>query len=180
MSIENKTRLEVQEILKSCIEEGLKRFGYTRWSAKEFANASFQNADGVVLMNRLRSHRVGWQAHHYIIPTNSLTRVDELIDEQHWQLSVIKKRTNTTTAGDALAEDVADNLVTWFNGVGCEWLRGSGVANLRIDADSVIVYNDNSDLYQKRAVFTVKLQVPKEVKQEQAEIAAVKPTLMPI
>lgn len=180
MSIGNKTRLEVQEILKNCIEEGLKRFDYTRWSAKEFANASFQNADGVVLMNRLLSRRAGWQANRYAVGTGGLARVDELIDEQHWQLSVIKKRTNTTTADDALTEDVADNLVTWFNGVGCEWLRGRGVASLRIDADSVIVYNDNSDLYQKRAVFTVKLQVPKEVKQEQAEMEAVKPRLMPI
>ena len=180
MSVENKNRLEVQEVLKDCIEEGLKRFGYARWSVKEFANASFQNADGVVLMNRLRSHRVGWQANRYTIDADDLARVDELIDEQHWQLSVIKKRSNTTTADDALAEDVADNLVTWFNGVGCEWLRGRGVASLRIDADSVIVYNDNSDLYQKRTVFTVKLQVPKEVKQEQAEMEAVKPRLMPI
>ena len=180
MSAKNKTRLEVQEILKNCIEEGIKRFGYARWSAKEFANASFQNADGVVLMNRLRSRRAGWQANRYAIGAVGLERVDELIDEQHWQLSVIKKRSNTTTADDALAEDVADNLVTWFNGVGCEWLRARGVASLRIDADSVIVYNDNSDLYQKRAVFTVKLQVPKEVKQEQAEMEAVKPRLMPI
>lgn len=180
MSIGNKTRLEVQTILKSCLEEALGRFGCSRWTVMEFANASFQSADGVVLMNRLRSRRVGWQGHRYGIQDDVLTRIDELIDEQHWQLSVIKKRSNTTTADDALAEDVADNLVTWFNGVGCDWLRARGVANLRVDADSVIVYNDNSDLYQKRAVFTVKIQVPKEVKQEQAEMAAVKPRLKPI
>lgn len=164
MSEANKGRLEVQEILKGVIEKGLAATGHEGWIAMEFANASFQRANSIVLMNRLRSKRVGWQGRKYEPTVGELRRVDEYIDEQHWQLSLIRKRKNDTTHGDELVEDAADDLVAYFNGYGCDDFRKHDIGMLRIDADSVIVYNDNSDLYQKRAVFTVKIQVPKELK----------------
>ena len=69
--------------------------------------------------------------------------------------------------------------MTWFNG------RGARIAhirdgNLRIDSDAVIVYNDNSDLYQKRAVFTVKIQVPKELKSGKSYMDTLVPKIMPV
>ena len=160
----NKGRLEVQEILKEVIEKGLAATGHDGWIAMEFANASFQRANSIVLMNRLRSKRVGWQGRKYEPTVDELRRVDEYIDEQHWQLSLVRKRRNDTTQGDDLVEDAADDLIAYFNGYGCDDFRKRNIGMLRIDADSIIVYNDNSDLYQKRAVFTVKIQVPKELK----------------
>lgn len=180
MSTANKNRLEVQKIVRDNIMAGLTALGYTGWDVMEFANASLQKVDKAVLMNLVRNNRVGWQGHRYEGVPNALNRVDEWIDEQSWQLHIICKRTTATTVADVLSEDVADNLITWFNGAGADLFRKAGVAPLRIEYSSVIVYNDNSDLYQKRAVFTVKIQVPKELTQEQADIAAVKPRLMPI
>lgn len=181
MSTENKNRLEVQKILMDSIKECLTAFGIAGWGVSEFANASLQSADKIILVNNIRNERVGWQSRKYDSDIhNVFHRTDELIDEQSWQIHTIAKRNDRTTVADTLAEDMANNLITWFNGFAVDGLRSKGVAPLRIDTENVIVYNDNSDLYQKRAVFTVKLQVPKEVKITQAEMAAVKPKLMPI
>ena len=179
MSTANKNRLEVQKILRDNIIAGMTALGYTGWGVMEFANASMQKADKVVLMNLIRNNRVGWQGHRYEDVANAFKRVDEWIDEQSWQLHIICKRTATTTVADVLPEDVADNLITWFNGVGADLFRKSGVAPLRIDYSSVIVYNDNSDLYQKRAVFTVKIQVPKELTTNQDEMTPKNPYVLP-
>jgi hypothetical protein len=54
------------------------------------------------------------------------------------------------------------------------------MSSLRIDADAIFVYNDNSYLYQKRAVFTVKIEVPKEMKSEDIELDALLPKILPV
>ena len=132
MSEANKGRLEVQEILKEVIEKGLAATGHDGWIAMEFANASFQRANSIVLMNRLRSKRVGWQGRKYEPTVDELRRVDEYIDEQHWQLSLVRKRRNDTTQGDDLVEDAADDLIAYFNGYGCDDFRKRNIGMLRI------------------------------------------------
>ena len=181
MSVQNKNRLEVQKILVDSIKECIRLFADSEWGVMAYADASFQKADKIVLVNLIGTERVGWQSRKYDSDIhNVFRRTDEFIDEQSWQIHTIAKRNNKTTVANTLAEDMANNLITWFNGFAVDGLRSKGVAPLRIDTENVIVYNDNSDLYQKRAVFTVKLQVPKEVKITQAEMAAIKPKLMPI
>ena len=62
----------------------------------------------------------------------------------------------------------------------CDEFRKNRCANLRIDPSSVIVYNDDSDIYQKRAVFTMRLQVPKEYSYGQDFLDTIKPDIEPI
>lgn len=166
MSASNKTRYEIQKILADCLKAGLAALiGEDHgFGVMEFAQASFQKADRIVLMNLARSNRIGWQGRKYPVDGDELKRVDEWIECQHWQFHVILKKLSSPTVDTMQADDVASMLITWFNGRGVEFLRERGVANERVDASSLVVYNDDSDLYQKRAVFTVKLQVPKEVK----------------
>lgn len=183
MSAKNRTRLEVQKILRRVILDGLAYAGYQEktstldgWECVEYGNSSIQSMDRVVLMNLLGSERLGWQEVNYDQIDSNFKRKDGWNEEQSWQLHIICKRKN----GIEMPEDVASNLVTWFNGPGCGELRKKGCASSRIDSDSVIVYNDNSDLYQKRVVFTVKIQVLKELTMAEVEADAVKPKTMPV
>lgn len=180
MSDANKNRLEVQQIVKGAVSAGLAAMGYGGWTVQEFASASFQSADKVVLINLIRSARVGWQASSLVANDDYVARKDEWIEEQSWQIHCINRREGKVTGKEVLAEDIAGMLVTWFNGPGCDYLRMKGCASLRIDGDSIIVYNDNSDLYQKRAVFTVKIQVPKELTTGDIALDAIIPTVKPI
>lgn len=178
MSLENRTRLEVQTVLRSCILEYFTKSSQDGWDAVEFGNFNKVKADKVVTMNYIRSKDVGWQ--HCVYAGSPLLRKDRKITQQDWQIQVILKRSASTGDGAILAEDIADNLIMWFNGMGCEYLRKNGMANLRIDTNSVIVYNDNSDLYQKRAVFTVKIQMQKELTIRDIEANAIKPKVKPV
>lgn len=180
MSELKKSRLEVQAILKSCIEDGLEFMQRPGWAVMEFANASFQKADRVVLMNLVGGRRVGWQGRSYGVEDNELTRHDNWFEEQRWQIHCVCKRKQAAVPTDQFPEDAASDLVAWFNGRGCDVLRKSKMSNLRIDSDSIFVYNDNSDLYQKRAVFTVKIIVPKEVSAGEIELDALVPKIYPV
>lgn len=182
MSEESKTRYEVQKIISDSVKRCISLYlpDQTGWGVMEFGQASFVSADKIVLLKPLRVRRLGWQGQKYITAVAGLKRVDEYIEEQHWQLHVILKKSDNPQIADMQADDVAGILVSWFNGPGCDNLRQSGVANTRIDTNQIMVYNDDSELYQKRAVFTVKIQVPKELSIPQVEMAAVKPKLMPI
>lgn len=186
-----KTRLAVQRILRNCIMDGMSFYGISGWGVMEFANASFQSADSIILMNMVRSSRVGWQSEKYSMKDIgdgssgesggvALCRTDEFIEQQDWQIHTVKKRTADMNEHDILAEDMSGILVTWFNGRGCDYFRKFGCANLRIDSDSIIVYNDDSGLYQKRCVFTVKVQVPKELTARQDVVELLIPDVMPI
>lgn len=174
MSAENKTRYEIQKILSDCIKLGLNAYigeGHG-FGVMEFAQASFQKADKIVLMNLVRSNRIGFQGYKYPILNDELKRTDEWIECQHWQFHVILKRDSNPTIETRQADDIASILIAWFNGRGCEFLREYGCANERVDASSLVVYTDDSDLYQKRAVFTVKVQVPKELTLNQPDMSA--------
>lgn len=182
MSDKNKNRYEMQKIVRNAILDGLSKYigANHGFDAMEFAQASFVKANRVVLMNLVRSKRVGWQGIKYGINGGNLKRTDEWIEEQSWQLQVIIKKLSSPQITDLQADDVASMLITYFNGVGADFLRKSKVAPLRIDNNSVIVYNDDSELYQKRAVFTVKLQVPKELTIGQDELSSLKPNVKPV
>ena len=164
MSEKMKNRLEVQKIIRGNILSGLETLGYSGWDVKEFANAHMTKADKVVLLNYIRSVRVGWQGKRYAVEDDSLRKSEEWISEQHWQIHCIAKRPSSPNAITVLSEDIADILVAWFStSESVDMFRRNGVAPLKIRGNDVIVYNDNSDLYQNRAVFTLKLQVPKEI-----------------
>ena len=182
MSANNKTRYEIQKILSDCIKSGLVTLvGESHgFGVMEFAQASFQKADRIVLMNLVRSNRIGWQGRNYHMVNDMLKKTEDWIECQHWQFHVVLKKLPNPTIETLQADDVASMLITWFNGPGSEFLRTRGVANERVDASSLIVYNDDSDLYQKRAVFTVKLQVPKELTIGAEVIDAVIPKVKPV
>lgn len=182
MSASLKTKYDVIKILRDVINAGLADMRMTGWDCMEYAQASFNNADKIILLNNIQNRRVGWQGEKY---ANSITgefeRVDEWIEEQSWQVHIVLKRTTApVSASTVTAEDVADLFVAWLNGRGMSLLRNSGVAPLRIDTETIFVYNDDSDVYQKRAVFTVKLQVPKEYRSEQDALDLIKPDIEPI
>lgn len=181
MSNSFKNRLEVQKIIRDVLSAGIEAMSLGEWDIMEFGNASFQRADKIILMNLLRSTRVGWQSTSYGDIDGVFSRTENICEEQSWQIHTICKRKNDTTLDDILAEDVATKLILWLNGeTGMAMLRQRGVAPLRIDAESILVYNDNSDLYQKRAVFTVKIQVPKEMSFGEIQAEAIKPDVKPI
>lgn len=180
MSTECKTRLEVQKILKANISTGLTKLNQTGWAIQEFANASFVKNDKVILLNLISADRAGWQITSYGISGNSLQKSDEWIELQSWQVHVILKRNDNITDASILAEDVCQMLIAWFNGYGCEYFRKYGLSNLLIDKENIFVYNDNSDLYQKRCVFTVKILVPKVINWTEDSLEALVPKILPV
>jgi len=186
MSESLKTKFDVIDILREVTLAGLNAFGYGNFSFMEFGQASFQSADGFdgyILVNLVRNRRITWVAGKYENGAGgALLGRDEWIDEQHWQFHVVLKRKGGSPAsGEAVvAEDVATNLITWLNGRGVALLRARGVAPLNVDASRIFTYNDDSWIYQKRAVFTVKIQVPKEFKYEQPPMDIIKPSVLPI
>jgi hypothetical protein len=159
--------LSVQKVLRSVLLSGLDAVGYDGWTVVEFGNPEFINYDRCLTMQLLRQKRVGWQGRSYDIINEDFKRKDEWLTEYQYQVQVLLKRPKNATAETVTAEDVADIMIAWLNGPGVAEFRKYGVAPLRIDGASVFVYNDNSDLYQKRAVFTVKIQVPKELTTKQ-------------
>ena len=183
MSKLNKRRFEVQSILRDAILKGLAatlpKEEAEKWEVVEHGNAALVNTDGAVLMKlvRIKNHGWQWDTEHVDESSDSYGEYgdeseessessEEAIDEhqiqlQSWQLHFIRKRTDETTDEDYVVSDVASNIASWFNGRGCEVLRKNNISNFRIDTAQIFEYNDNSDLYQKRAVFTMRLCVPK-------------------
>lgn len=155
--------LTVQKVLRSVLLSGLNAVGYDGWTVVEFGNPEFINYDKCLTMQLLRQKRVGWQGRKYEDTPQGFKRKDEWLTEYQYQVQVLLKRPRNATAETLTAEDVADTMIAWLDGPGVDEFRRHSIAPLRIDGASVFVYNDNSDLYQKRAVFTVKIQVPKEL-----------------
>lgn len=168
MSEINKTRLEVQTILRECLIEGMSRLGLPAegadaWTIQEFANADFTNGDKLILLNMIREGLAGWQ-----FSSQEKFAVDGLVDVyqnrcslQTWQIHFIAKF-KYSQDDDLFAMDMANKMKFWLNGPGIDFLRKRGISLFRIDNDDVIVYNDDSELYQKRAVVNVKLNVPQK------------------
>ena len=174
------TRLKVQKVLRSVIDEGLNAMGLSGWAVQEFASPQYVSFDKCVLMNLVRSHRLGWQYDNLTGDDSTTVRKDEWLELEHWQLHVIAKRPTAADADSVVAEDVASELVAWLNGPGMNRFRSNGIAPERIDGSTILVYNDDNEIYQKRAVFTVKIEVPKELTTDEHEIEAIKPDVMPV
>lgn len=180
--MESKGRYAVQKILRSVLLSGMEGIGQSGWEAVEFGSPEFINFNKVLTMQLMRQKRVGWQGWNYELSNlpGKIDRKDEWIAEYHWQIQILLKRPESITEESVVAEDVADLIIAWLNGPGIEAFKRKGVAPLRIDGASVFVYNDNSDLYQKRAVFTVKIQVPKTLTTGENVVDALKPDVQPV
>lgn len=159
-----KGEYQVLKILRDSIIKGLEEFGIKDGvDCRRFAQANFNHGDKLVLLNLVDSQRVGWQAFNFKFnqARGKEERIDEWIEQQTWQISAIKRMLQNDDTETVSADDMITALITWFNGIGNLDLRKSGIANLPIDARSVMVYNDDSDLYQRRVLFTMEVQVPK-------------------
>ena len=107
--------------------------------------------------------------------------VEKWIDQQSWQVQIILKRKRKIDGSSILAEDIANNLAAWFNSAhGVIAMKKRGLAPLIVDDKLIFVYNDISEIYQKRAVFTVKVQVPKELIVAEEGLDAIKPDIKPV
>lgn len=181
MSLDNKNRIEVQDALIAVIEEGLALLQYTGWTVMEYAPSQFASFDKVISLQLLRSRNAGWQGHEDRMVDGRPVTVETWIDQQSWQVQIILKRKKRLDGSSILAEDVANNLAAWLNSLhGANAMRKRGLAPLIIDDKLIFVYNDNSEIYQKRAVFTVKVQVPKELTMSEVEMEVLLPKIKPI
>lgn len=175
MSEAMKNEYEVFKILRECILEGLSVMGVSDGvDVRRFAQANFNNGDKLVLVNFVKSGRAGWQAAKYENENDTYgskkNRVDRWIEEQTYQISVMKRMRKDDTSDTISAEDISTRLISWFNGRGLDWLRERNISNYLIDPNSIIVYNDDSDLYQRRPVFDVTLVVNKQFKIEEPDL----------
>lgn len=155
----NKTRYDVQKILREAIIQGLATIGGggVNWNVIEFANPALINIDHAILLRYSRTENCGWQ---YTLPNE--TTAQHQIQKQVWEVHFLEKQSASGTSdGSFTGEDAASNLMMWFNGPGCDYLRQYNMSNERIDTNSSFVYNDDSNLYQKRVVFMLKVFVPK-------------------
>ena len=181
MSSENKNRIEVQDALIAVIEEGLALLQYTGWTVMEYAPSQFASFDKVISLQLLRSRNAGWQGHEDRVVDGKPVTVEKWIDQQSWQVQIILKRKRRIDSSSILAEDVANNLAAWLNSAhGVMAMRKRGLAPLIVDDKLIFVYNDNSEIYQKRAVFTVKVQVPKELTMSEVEMEVLLPKIKPV
>ena len=181
MSKENKNRIEVQDALIATIEEGLALLQYTGWMVMEYAPSQFASFDKVISLQLLRSRNAGWQGHEDRMVDGKPVTVEKWIDQQSWQVQIILKRKRKIDGSSILAEDIANNLAAWLNSAhGVIAMKKRGLAPLIVDDKLIFVYNDNSEIYQKRAVFTVKVQVPKELTMSEVEMEVLLPKIKPV
>ena len=181
MSLNNKNRIEVQDALIAVIEEGLALLQYTGWTVMEYAPSQFASFDKVISLQLLRSRNAGWQGHEDRVVDGRPVTVEKWIDQQSWQVQIILKRKRRIDGSSILAEDIANNLAAWLNSAhGVMAMKKRGLAPLIIDDKLIFVYNDNSEIYQKRAVFTVKVQVPKELTMSEVEMEVLLPKIKPV
>lgn len=175
MSAELKNEYEVFKILRECIIEGLTTMSIADGvDVRRFAQANFNHGDELVLLNLVKTERYGWQSAKYENESETYgsqkNRIDRWIEEQTYQISVIKRMRKDDSTDTISAEDIATRLITWFNGRGLDWLRERGISNYLIDPNSIMIYNDDSDMYQRRPVFSVTLIVNKEFKIEEPDL----------
>lgn len=180
MASEARGSLAIQKILRSVLLSGLDAVGYKGWTVVEFGNPEFINYDKCMTMQLMRQKRVGWQGNKYEPSMQGANRIDKWLTEYQYQVQVLLKRPKNANENTLTAEDASDTMIAWLNGPGLMEFRKQGVAPLRIDGASVFVYNDNSDLYQKRAVFTVKIQVPKELTVGENVVSQMRPDIKPV
>lgn len=183
MSAELRGEYEVLALIRSCIIEGLKTYGIDSGiDVRMFAQANFNHGDKLVLLNLINTKRCGRQMTDYVGGnTNDVySRRDSWIEERTYQVSVMKKMNKDDDENTVTAEDISMRLISWFNGLGLDWLRENGLSCYPIDPNSIIVYNDDSDLYQRRPVFAVTVIVNKSFKLAQPDIKIIGVVTKPI
>lgn len=185
MSAELRGEYEVFSILRRCLLRGLSDLGISEGvDVRRFAQANFNHGDRLVLINFVKTGRVGWQARSYGMRTlgavDKYSRIDSWIEEQTYQISCIKRMRKTDDETTLSAEDMSTLLISWLNGRGLDWLRENGLSCYPIDPNSIIVYNDDSDLYQRRPVFSVTIIVNKSLKVEQPDVDSIDVETLPI
>lgn len=172
MSKELITENELFAKLRENIMTALKTFGITGFSVQRFAQANITNSDGLVLLNHIRTKREGWEWKKF----ECISKDAELYAEYGWiesviyQIHIIKKMTNGDTETTITGEDVANRLIAWFNGPGIDKLKDENISNLLIDQDDIMIYNDDSDQYQRRVVFSLNLIVNKKFSQAEPSL----------
>lgn len=187
MSEKYKLKYEVITILKENIQKGMESFGLpitqkpgdNGWIVMESDQPKYQGADNAVLFYLEKTERIGWQGDRrfYNRETHNYDVVDYFIEQQHWKIKVICKRTTEKVSDDnmpVLAEDVTGMLIAWFNRLGCMEFRKHNMANLFVQMKDVKTYKDRSDVPQWATEFPLKLQV---VKQFETEIGTATPQL---
>ena len=189
MSEQNKTRYEIQKILIECIKLGLQRLGLSnpsdskdKWQIQEFANASFTNGDRLILLNMIREELAGWQFSETSkkLVDNNVVTYENRVAIQSWQIHCLAKF-KEDVPNSIVATDMANRLKFWLNSNAClDFLRSKGVSMFRIDDYSIIVYNDNSDIYQKRAVINIKLCVPQRQELLESIVADLNTGIYPV
>ena len=178
-----KGEYQIFKILREACIEGMNRMGITEgFDVRRFAQAHLATGNKLVLLNLVDSERVGWQGHSYRFDVSSgkELRTDEWIDQQNWHFHFIKKMENDDNVDTVTADDMANMMMTWFNGPGVEYLKSRELANLVIDPHSIMVYNDDSDLYQRRVVFPMKIQIPKSFKWEVPDLSVMDVETCPV
>lgn len=188
-----KTKYEVQKILGDAIKDGLVKFGVKKtvngvdsslFEVLEYGQPKMWQMDRCIAINYMRHGRIGWQGVSYVTDNlGAMTRKDDIIEQQTWYIHVIMKRKESDpspTLSTITTEDVMSYIISWFNGPGQDALRKNKVSSLRLDPADIIVYNDNSDVYQKRAVIRMNLLVPKEFSFGQEHLVALDVETWPI
>lgn len=154
------------------------------WAVQEFAQASFNNADKIVLLDYMESNRVGFQGWKFGAAKNDNTkavRVDDWLEEQTWLVHTLRRiKPSDVSASFMTCEDMAGILIGWFDGQGAIELKKHGIGTLRIDRNRIFVYNDESELYQKRAVFPLRIQVPQEISVQMSRVSEWTPGIYPV
>lgn len=154
------------------------------WGVMEFAQASFNNADKVVLLDYMDSQRVGFQGWKYggvLNDSTKASRTDDWLEQQTWLVHTLRRiKPSDVSATLMTCEDMADILIGWFNGQGGVEFKKHGIGTLRIDRNRIFVYNDESELYQKRAVFPLRIQVPQEISVQMSRVSEWTPGIYPV
>lgn len=174
MSEAYKLKSEVIKLLRENILKGLEAFGMPisagpeddGWRCIESDQPSFRNVDKTVVIYLEKTERIGWQGdeRRYNEETKKIDVYDNFIEQQHWRLKILLRRTTEPIVdGSSTYEvmDIAGMLIAWFNRLGCMEFRKHNMANLFISPKDIKTYKDPSDASQWVAEFTLKLQVPK-------------------
>ena len=170
MSMENKTRFEVQKILRDNILAGMSALGITAegWTVMEANQTPPTAKTDYITFRMLSSARSGWQFGNGVWSESEQTwlKTNEFIEVQEWEITVVKRQTGTNArlATDFTAEDIVQSLKFWFNGEGCDYFRRNGrMSNLWIKDEQQKEIKDDSAVNQKPNTFRISLCVPRKV-----------------
>lgn len=181
MSEQNKTRFEVQKVLRDNILAGLSAMGIdqSKYTVMEAGQTPPTSKNDVILFRMETTGQLGWQAvkDRYVpvspgASAKRLVRSDEFIDHQEWLIVVLRHRRTGDTITTMGSEDVARCLISWFNGRGNAFFRERGMANTNIRENPVNLFKSTSDVYERSSSFKLKLQVPKAIQSGEAYATA--------